>query len=408
VAQLKVSAIGAPPLGYQWQFYGTNIPGANASLLTLTNVQAWQFGPYDVVVTNPYSNLVSSTAVLALSQVAVWGSASDGETNLPTSLTNIIAISGGGSELPDCQALKSDGTVVMWPGTVIGFYSQGATNLIAIAGANPSFGLRPNGNVIEWPLYGSGIIAGLSNVVAISAAEASYLALKANGTVSSNPTGTGPPPGLSNVVAVAQGGGHSLALKPDGTLKAWGNNTYGQATVPSGLSNVVAIAAGGYHSLALKGDGTLAGWGLNSYGQAHIPGGLSNVVAIAAGTYHSLALKADGTVAAWGFNANGQTNVPPGLTNVIAIAAGLYQSMALIGNGPPAAQALATNPNLDANGFSLALPTQSGRVYLLEYKNSLSDSNWTLLPLIPGNGGTMLLADPTATNAQRFYQVRRW
>ncbi|HWV98768.1 MAG TPA: immunoglobulin domain-containing protein [Candidatus Acidoferrum sp.] len=407
-AQLKVSAIGAPPLGYQWQFYGTNIPGANASLLTLTNVQAWQFGPYDVVVTNPYTNRVSSTAVLALSQVAVWGSASDGETNLPTSLTNIIAISGGGSELPDCEALKSDGTVVMWPGTGIGFYSQGATNLIAIAGASPGFGLRPNGNVIEWPLYGSGIIAGLSNVVAISAAGGSYLALKANGTVSLNPAVAGSPAGLSNVVAVAQGGGHSLALKPDGTLMAWGNNAYGQATVPLGQSNVVAIAAGGYHSLALKGDGTLAGWGLNSYGQAHIPGGLSNVVAIAAGTYHSLALKADGTVAAWGFNANGQTNVPPGLTNVIAIAAGLYQSMALIGNGPPAAQALATNPNLDANGFSLALPTRSGRVYLLEYKNSLSDSNWTFLPLIPGNGGTMLLADPTATNAQRFYQVRRW
>ena len=32
---------------------------------------------------------------------------------------------------------------------------------------------------------------------------------------------------------------------------AWGDNGYGESTVPAGLSNVIAIAAGGYQSLAL-------------------------------------------------------------------------------------------------------------------------------------------------------------
>src|SRR5512140_3211399 len=48
---------------------------------------------------------------------------------------------------------------------------------------------------------------------------------------------------------------HSAVAGPE--VIGWGDNTYGQITVPDGLSNVVAIAAGTYHSLALKADGTV-------------------------------------------------------------------------------------------------------------------------------------------------------
>jgi hypothetical protein len=84
-----------------------------------------------------------------------------------------------------------------------------------------------------------------------------------------------------------------LALKNDGTVVAWGDNTYGQTTIPSGLSNVVAIAAGSAHSLALKNDGTVVAWGDNTYGQATIPPGLNHVIAIAPGgtALHALALQ---------------------------------------------------------------------------------------------------------------------
>ena len=88
---------------------------------------------------------------------------------------------------------------------------------------------------------------------------------------------------LTNVVAIAAGDDHSLALKADGTVVGWGDNFYGEITIPAGLTNVVAIAAGGYHSLALKADGTVVGWGDNNYGEINIPAGLTNVVAIAAG-----------------------------------------------------------------------------------------------------------------------------
>jgi hypothetical protein len=39
----------------------------------------------------------------------------------------------------------------------------------------------------------------------------------------------------------------------------------------------------------------------------------------------------------------------------------------------------------------------------------LTDTSWTALPLLAGNGTTVTFIDATATNSQqRFYRVRRW
>ncbi|WP_160164593.1 hypothetical protein [Pedosphaera parvula] len=397
-ARLNVAAIGVNPIGYQWQFNGADIPGATNYFLVLTNVQPAQFGSYNVVLTNAYTNLISQVVTLTPSEVAVWGGVS-GETNLSLGLTNIIAISSGGSGPSDCLALNSSGKAVSWPGSSTLFTY---TNLMAIAGAGPAtLGLRTNGTVVY--SYQSSV-PGLTNVAAITPNYDGYLALMTNGTV----VGNASKPGLTNIVAIARGNGHNLALKFDGTVVAWGNNYSGQTSVPPGLSNVVAIAAGYSHSLALGDNGTIVAWGENSNGQTNVPSGLSNVVAIAAGDYHNLALKSDGTVIAWGMHIYGQTNVPPRLTNVVAIAAGRFQSLALIGNCPPVTHSTLSNPSASSNTFKLSLPTQSGKVYVLEYKASLSDTNWTSLPLVPGNGSTLFLTDPTATNAQQFYRVRRW
>jgi len=50
---LSVTAQGPSPLFYQWQFYGTNLPGATTSSLTLSNAQSAQAGPYSVNVITP-------------------------------------------------------------------------------------------------------------------------------------------------------------------------------------------------------------------------------------------------------------------------------------------------------------------------------------------------------------------
>lgn len=406
-----VSAGGTPPLSYQWAFNGTNIPGATASAYIVTNAQVSSLGNYSVTVTNSVGFMVSSNAPLELGQVTAWGAYGSGATSVATGATNVLGMAAG---LYCNLLLKADGTLPGWGLNTVGQTSvpSDLTNAIAIALNIHGLALRPDGTVTAWGGQGFGetnVPAGLSNVVAISAGRSPHsLALKSDGTVAAwggYRGETNLPAGLSNVVAIVAGNGYDLALKADGTVTNWGNNPPGPLM---GLSNVVGIAAGGAHALALLADGTVRAWGHNYYGQATVPAGLTNVVAVAAGTSHSLALRANGTVVGWGDNNLGQTNVPIGLTNVVAIAAGADHNLAQVGDGPPLLCAPVSHPSVSGAGFSLEVASQCGRVYALEYKEDLGEGDWVALPLTAGTGGNLVLRDPTASNTQRFYRVRRW
>ena len=65
-------------------------------------------------------------------------------------------------------------------------------------------------------------------------------------------------------------------------------------------------------------------------------------------------------------------------------------------------------PISGAGVFQTSLRTRSGRVYRMEYKESLEDGSWTALPLAAGNGRMLTLKDTAANTAQRFYRVRQW
>jgi hypothetical protein len=82
--------------------------------------------------------------------------------------------------------------------------------------------------------------------------------------------------------------------------------------------------------------------------------------------------------------------------------------MVLGGNDPAVLKVPMIQPSWTNDRFGISLSTRSGRVYALEYKNSLADGNWTMLPLTAGNGGVLTLTDPAATSVQRFYRVRQW
>ena len=144
---------------------------------------------------------------------------------------------------------------------------------------------------------------------------------------------TVPAAAQGSVVAIVAASYHTVALKQDGSVVAWGRNDFGQTSVPAGLSGVVAIAAGAYHTVALKQDGSVVAWGSNDFGQTSVPTDLSSVVAIAANDWNTVALKQDGSVVAWGRNDFGQASVPKGLSRVKAIAAGWYHLVALMQDG---------------------------------------------------------------------------
>jgi alpha-tubulin suppressor-like RCC1 family protein len=134
-------------------------------------------------------------------------------------------------------------------------------------------------------------------------------------------------------VATSAGGGHTLGLKSDGTIVAWGYNGYGACTVPAPNAGFVACSAGRDHSLGLKSDGTIVAWGKNDSGQSNPPTPNAGFEAIAGGYAHSLGLKSDGTIVAWGSNTSGQCNVPVPNTGFVAMAAGGSHSLGLKSDG---------------------------------------------------------------------------
>ena len=50
--------------------------------------------------------------------------------------------------------------------------------------------------------------------------------------------------------------------------------------------------------------------------------------------------------------------------------------------------------------------TVSGKQYVLEYKQTLSDPVWTVLLTVSGAGTEQEFQDPTALEPARYYRVR--
>ena len=364
--------------------------------------------------------VLGSPNVIAWDTGFVSGIGQYGETNVPLDLTNAVAIAAGGYH---SLALKNDGTVVAWGRNTEGETNvpAGLSNVVAIAaGYYDSIALKADGTISIWGANNFGqanIPAGLSNVVAIAGSFHGTIVLKADGTAlawgDNYYNQTNVPAGVSNVVAVSAGFYDNMALKSDGTVVAWGGGPSVVTNVPADLTNAIAIkcsmSISVEHSLALRSDGTVTSWG---YTQASVPLDLTNVFSIAAGGFFNassaisrdLALKTDGSLVSWGT----VTNIPINYINIIAIACGEAHELALIGNSLPIQNVQITSPQLSGSNFSVSVPTQSGRVYSLEYKNSLNDSNWTALPLVAGVYGTTILKDTSSTTSQRFYRVQRW
>ena len=124
-----------------------------------------------------------------------------------------------------------------------------------------------------------------------------------------------------------------LGLKTTGAIVAWGDNTYGQCTVPGSNSGFAAIAGGAWHSLGARSDGTVVAWGRNDFGQCTVPAPNTGLVAVAGGDRHSVGLRADGSIAAWGSNSSGQCTIPAPNTGFVAIAAGGHHSLGLRADG---------------------------------------------------------------------------
>jgi hypothetical protein len=260
----------------------------------------------------------------------LWWNSATGAVSRVGSITNAIAIAGGGAH---ALLIQEGGAVVAWGSNTYGQTNVPAntTNAIAIAaGDNHSLALKADGTVVAWGRNTSNqtnVPGGLTNVVAVAAGGDQSLALLSSGAVTNWGTNFSSMPGdLTNIMAVAAGTNFCLALRSNGTVVAWGNNSNLQTSVPASATNVVAIAAGGDHALALCSNGTVVAWGNNSSGQTNVPSSLTNAMGIAAGYTFSVAFRNDGTLIEWGDSAYAMTSLS-GLGQVKLIAAGGNQSI---------------------------------------------------------------------------------
>ena len=321
--------LAASPIATQWTWLGQ---GYTCNSYTFTN--------------QPFDGAFYALAIPQETMVVAWGANDLGQSDVPSGLTNVIAVAGVGDF---SVALKADGTVVAWGDNYFGETNvpAGLSNVVSIANGDfHALALLQGGTVVGWGdnNYGQTNVPGdLTNATAIAAGDSFSMALRDDGTVvvwGANTYGQTNVPALEPATRIAAGRYHCVALLTNSTVTVWGYNGgfgWNITNVPVGLSNVTAIAAGDYHTLALKADGTMVAWGagtttnanFGNYGQSMVPEGLSNVVAIAGGGFYSMALRADGTVVVWGDDSYGQTDVPYGLTGVKAIAAGYAHGLAI-------------------------------------------------------------------------------
>jgi endonuclease/exonuclease/phosphatase family metal-dependent hydrolase len=95
----SVSASGTSPLGYQWQFSGTNLPGATSSNLALAGATFAQAGFYTAVVTNATGSTISGTIALSVWSASTpafsyltYNAHGNGLTNWSTNMWHVQAI----------------------------------------------------------------------------------------------------------------------------------------------------------------------------------------------------------------------------------------------------------------------------------------------------------------------------
>ncbi len=307
---LQVAATsGTAPLAYQWRKSGAAIAGATNASLRLPTVGVTQAGAYDVVLSNYLGFVTSDAAVVTVSATA--GATASPAGRMALAAGQPLALTGA-SALPGAVTYQWRRNGQPVPGATAVNYSAAAASW-AHGGVYQLVATNAVGPAVSAPVFVS---------------VASALQVRAWGDNSSGQTSV--PAGLGSVVTVEAGYTHSLALKSDGTVAAWGSSSSGSTIVPSGLANVVSIAAGNAFSMALLSNGTVSTWGSINY----TPSGLTGVVAIAASVSggSAMALRSDSTVVVWN-SAGVLANVPPGLGEVVAIAAGGNTLLALRADG---------------------------------------------------------------------------
>lgn len=259
-ARFVAQASGPGPLTYQWYRDGVAVPGATNRFLRLTNVRVEDAGAYTMKARNNAGDTTTRAATLAVAEAPLVVVENRQHQVLP------------GGKL--CLSAEASGTVPL---------------------------------AIQWRSKGVSLVDGIR----ISGAQTRMLCIDEAQFTDSGDYEIVVSNGHGSVTAAAG----QVVVTP---LIAWGDNTYGQATVPLEATNIVSVSAGDDHNLAVTGEGRILAWGDNSFGQCDVPADATNIVSAAAGRTFSMAVRADGTAVVWGRDFLGGTMSLPKIPAPVA------------------------------------------------------------------------------------------
>jgi hypothetical protein len=102
-----VTATGSGPITYSWQFEGSNLAGATNSMLTITNMQAFDAGTYTVTVSNAISATTAQVVLTYIAPVAILTAPQSQSAGPGTNVTLGVTANGSG---PITYSWQFDGT----------------------------------------------------------------------------------------------------------------------------------------------------------------------------------------------------------------------------------------------------------------------------------------------------------
>jgi hypothetical protein len=304
---LSVAASGGtPPYSYQWQMDSSNISGASANPLVLTDVQSSQAGSYSVVVRGEGASVLSSNALLSVATPAPGEVVAMDQAGLLAGLA-----AGGNVTFADNGTIVLSQTVVISQDTIL----DGSGHTVTISGNNAVRVFSVNQGV-QFTLKNLTIANGLSTGAASADGLAGGL-YNGGGTVNvvqcgfvgnACVGGTGTNSGNASGGAIFNDGGflnitNSYFLRNTatggavGTENTNGGNSYGGAICNNtGTMNLAGStflynsSVGGYGGAAMSG---------NAFGGAvHNGGGILKIM----GTTFTGNNSSSGTVLANAFN----------------------------------------------------------------------------------------------------------
>ncbi|MBL9201349.1 MAG: immunoglobulin domain-containing protein [Opitutaceae bacterium] len=259
-ANFSVAVTGTAPFTYQWRRNGTAIPGATASSISLSGVQASSSGVYSVVVTNAFGTVTSTGAALVINSAPSITVQPQAQVVLGGGSASFSVVASGSGTLayqwrrngtPIAGANSATFQIAAVGATDVGSYDVQVTNpvatvqssaallTLATAPAAPQITLNPVGRTV--------VIGGSATLyAAATGAPAPAFQWRKNG--SAIPGANGPTLSFSNV-QVGDAANYDVVA----------TNSAGSATSgPAGLTVIARSYAGVYFGTYSGGIGSWA------------------------------------------------------------------------------------------------------------------------------------------------------